>query len=70
MTAAHKTATPFYASPSPVLIAERARDASAAARCVLCRVAVRRGDRVADLAADGGGLVHVGCASKATGVAR
>ena len=69
MTAAHKTGSPFYTSPRPVIVAERARDATTIGRCALCHRAWRRGDRIADLV-DGRGSAHVGCTSQAAGVTR
>jgi hypothetical protein len=54
----------MYASPEPVLLADRARPAKHATPCALCPWPIQPGERIADLA-DSGGAIHVSCASSA-----
>lgn len=62
MTAVHKTG-PFYQSPEPRLLAERARTARSTGRCCLCPRPVAKGERVADVVS-GRGLAHLSCAGQ------
>jgi len=52
----------FYTSPRPVLLADRARDATRPGTCARCPCGVHPGQRIARLA--GGQLVHAWCAAK------
>ena len=49
------------------LVADNARTATSGGYCAVCRREVRRGERIADLAA--GGLVHVARCSSYAGTA-
>jgi len=68
---AHKSPDPFYASPEPRLLGERARDARhLERRCCLCPRPVTPGQRIADVAG-GQGVAHLACISRvAEGVQR
>jgi hypothetical protein len=71
VTAARKTASPFYTSPAPKLLGERARGASHhERRCCLCPLPVTPGMRIADVAV-GQGAAHLACIGRlAEGVPR
>jgi hypothetical protein len=70
MTAINKTASSFYVSPEPQLLAERTRQSLGEHACSLCPRPVLRGQRIADVVG-GRGPAHVGCVGQlAAGEAR
>jgi hypothetical protein len=59
----------YTGSAEPLLLAERARQATFSGTCALCPFPVTPGERVARLVS-AGKVVHVACAARAPGMAR